>query len=211
MKATAFILAAALAAGALGPAASAGSTTGFGAARVAYLADAANGVEASVAAPETMSGIVGYTYRFHFVGSASTSATTYSLAAIVSPGSDTEARWNGSAAVPAGAADTSADVVIPPEALPFTAANTPFAIEVRAPNGTLVDRVEFSVDLRYREPPPDGGLLALALASASVWGVVFLYALNLHFTQRKLRAKAEALERAVEGPSAGVRADGKQR
>lgn len=191
--------------------ASAGSTSGFGATRTAHLSDAGNGVAVSVVCPETMSGITGFSFQFSLIGSAGTAAAAYTLAVVVSPGRDVEARWSGNTSVPAGAANTSAPVVIPAEALPFTAPNTPFSIELSAANGTLLDSVDFSVDLRYREPPPDGGLLALSLASASVWGIVFLYALNLHLAQRKLRAKVDALASAQTSPSAGGQADGEKR
>jgi hypothetical protein len=194
-----------------GGTAAAGSTSGFGAARTVGLADAGNGLTVTGPCPETISGFTGVAYRFSFVGSAATAAGAYTVSVIVSPGSDVPAYYNGTAQVQAGAGNASVEVVIPPDDLRFTAANTPFAIELRAPNGTLVDTAEFSVDLRYREPPADGGLLALAITSAAVWGIVFLYALNLHFAQRKLRARADALEGAVKGPSAGVRADGKER
>lgn len=191
--------------------AQAGSTTGVGSSRDVHLMDAANGVTVTVRAPESFSGFSGYTYRFAVVGNSSTLEADYKLAVVVSPGSDTEARWNGSVHVPAGTANTSADVVIAPDALPFTLANTPFSVELQEASGSVIDAALFSVDLRYREPPPDGGLLALALASASVWGIVFLYALNLHLTQRKLRARVSALERAQDGTSAEVRADGTER
>jgi hypothetical protein len=188
-----------------------GYTQGFGGSRTASLADPANHLAVSVPCPETINGSTGFTYHFSLVGAAPTHAATYNLSVIISPGRDTEARWNATVSVPAGESNTSADVVIPPGALPFTAANTPFSIALLDVAGAPVDSAEFSVDLRYREPPADGGLLALALASACVWGVVFLYALNLHLAQRKLRARADALEHAQNGPSAGVRADGKER
>jgi hypothetical protein len=201
--AAALLIASGLAAG--------GSTLGFGNTRTAHLSDEANGITVAVPCPETLLGFVGFTYRFNLSGSSATHAATYNLSVIVSPHSDTRVSWNVSVSVPAGAASTSAVVVIPPDALPFTVANTPFTMEMVSAGGALVDSVDFSVDLRYREPPPDGGLLALALASACVWGVVLLFALNLHFTQRKLRSRADALERAHEGPSAGGRTDGRER
>jgi hypothetical protein len=197
--------------GAVAGLASGGFTQGVGSSRTATLSDDANRMQVSVPCPETINGSTGFSYHFSLVGLASTHAATYNLSVVISPGRDTEARWNATVAVPAGVANTSADVVIPPNALPFTVTNTPFSIELIGSAGAIIDYAEFSVDLRYREPPPDGGLLALALASACVWGVVLLYTLNLHLAQRKLRARADALESAQNGPSAGVRADGKER
>ena len=201
-------LAVALAAAVLSSSALGGSTTGFGSSREVHLADPSNGLNVTVVSPESITGFVGYAYNFSLNGTASTQAAAYRVAVVVAPGSDTEARWNGTASVPAGAGATAAQVVIPPDALPFNNANTPFAIELQAANGTVLDSSEFSVDLHYHEPPADGGLLALALASASVWGIVFLYALNLHLTQRKLRARVSALERAQDDPPAEGGADG---
>lgn len=188
-----------------------GFVTGLGTHRTAHLFDTANGLEVKVEIPETFSGFAGYTYRFVLWGSNATSVRSYRVAVVVSPGGDTEARWNASGQGPSGAGNTTIDVVLGPDELPFTAPNTPFQVELQAADGSMIDSAQFSVDLRYREPPPDGGLLQLALATGFFWGLVFLYALHLHLAQRKLRARAQALERAIEGSSRGVRADGKER
>jgi hypothetical protein len=191
--------------------ASAGYTTGVGNARAAHLFDDSNGLNATVLVPEVVQGSLGYAYRFNLTGSPSTAARDYRAEVVVSPGSDTEARFNGTGPGPAGAASSTIDVAIGPDLLKFTTTNTPFAVELRSLNGSLIDSASFSVDLRYKEPPPDGGLLALALASACLWGLVFLYALHLHSTQRKLRARADALENARPGHLAEDRADGEKR
>lgn len=192
--------------------AAAGFVTGVGAHRTAHVFDAPNGLEVVVEIPETFSGFAGYTYRFVLLGSNATSAKSYRVAVVVSPGDpDAEGRWNGSGQGPSGVGNTTIDVAIGPDELPFTFPNTPFQIELEAADGALIDSAQFSVDLRYREPPPDGGLFQLALATGFFWGLVFLYALHLHLAQRKLRARAVALERSIEGSSGGVRADGKER
>lgn len=193
------------------PSASAGYVTGVGTARVAHLFDAANAAEATVTVPETFSGFSGFTYHFVIHGGNSTAARAYRVAVVVSPGSDTEARWNASGSGPAGAGEASINVTIGPNELPFNVARTPFEVELQAADGALLDTAAFSVDLKYREPPPDGGLLQLAIASAFFWGLVFLYGLNLHLAQRKLRARADALERSIEGSTKEVRAGGEKR
>ncbi len=187
--------------------ASAGFVTGSGAERTAHLFDPVNGVNVSVAIGETFSGIAGGSYRFVLHGSAGTAERPYRVEVVVSPGSETEARFNDTGDGPAGALNTTIEVAIRPGALPFTLANTPFAVELRSGAGALLDAVEFAVDLRYKEPPADGGLLNLALASAALWALVFLYALRLHFTQRKLRARTDALERSIQGSAKEGSAD----
>lgn len=189
-----------------------GYVTGVGVQRTAHLFDPENDLEVTVVVPETFSGFLGYNYSFEFTGSATTAATAYRVAIVVSPGDpDTEARWNASGQAPQGAIRSTIAVAIGPDELPFTFPNTPFQAELQAENGTAIDSAQFSVDLRYREPPPDGGFMQLALATGFFWGLVFLYALHLHRAQRKLRARADALERAVGGSSEGVRANGKER
>jgi hypothetical protein len=181
----------------VGPPVSAGFVTGVGATRTAHLFDASNGLEATVVVPESLDGIRGQTYNFTLQGSNSTASDEYLVAVVISPGRDTEKRWNGSGASPAGAISTTILVAIAADELQFTLSNTPFAVELRRPNGTLLDSAEFSVDLRYREPPADGGLLALTIASVCFWGGVLLYAVYLQLAQRKLRARTEALERSL--------------
>lgn len=200
-----------LALAALAPPASAGYVTGVGGSRVAHLFDPANGIEAMVTVPETFSGFVGFTYPFVLHGNNSTAARPYRVAVVVSPGSEVEARWNASGQGPEGAASATLNVTIGPGELPFNVANTPFQVELQTADGSLLDSAAFSVDLKYREPPPDGGLLQLAIASAFFWGLVFLYGLYLHLAERKLRARADALERAIEGTAKEVRARGKER
>jgi hypothetical protein len=189
-----------------------GYVTGVGNARTAHLSDDPNAVDATVIVPEVILGSEGYTYHFTLSGSNTTATRDYRLEVVVSPGDPiVEARFNATGPGPQGAALTTIDVKVGPDVLKFTTTNTPFAVELRSSNGSLIDSTSFSVDLRYKTPPPDGGLLALALASACLWGLVFLYTLHLHSTQRKLRARADALEHAHHEDSAGDRADGEKR
>jgi hypothetical protein len=176
---------------------SAGFVTGVGSTRTAHLIDSPNGLEAVVVVPEALDGFRGYTFSFSLQGSNSTAPADYLVSVVISPGRDTEKKWNGSGLGPSGDSNTTISVTIGPDELEFTLANSPFAVELRDANGTLRDSALFSVDLRYREPPADGGLLALTIATVCFWGGVLLYAVYLQLAQRKLRARAQALERSL--------------
>ncbi len=192
--------------------ASAGFVTGVGAGRVAHLADKGNGLSVTVVVPETLDSYVENRYVFTLTGSASTAPQGYAVEVAISPDDpDTRAAWNATAAVAAGASSTSTTVTIPVETIKGTLANAPFRFSLRAPNGTLLDSADAAIDVRWRSPPADGGLLQLALATTAFWALVFLYALHLHSNERKLRARAEALERALQGAQKDDPAPGPKR
>jgi hypothetical protein len=118
----------------------------------------------------------------------------YTLALVVSP-HDPELRASWAVTADAGAGDY--EIVVPAEALPYRRANVPFALELTGVGGAPIDSVEFSVDLTYRPPPPDGGLFQLAAGTVAAWGLVLLYAVSLHRAHQRLLARADALERAI--------------
>lgn len=178
----------------------AGYVTGAGATRTAHLFHAANGLEVSVGIPEVFEGYLANSFNFTLQGLNSTAAATYRVAVVVSPGSDIQARWNASGAGPVGNTAVTLQVTIPPDTIQGTQANAPFAVELYAANGALLDSTLYSVDLRYREPPADGGLFQLAIATTFFWGAVLLYAFHLQRAQRKLRSRADALERSLLEP-----------
>ncbi len=192
--------------------ASAGFVTGVGPARLAHLSDGGNGLTVTVVVPETLDSFVENVYRFNLSGSAATSPQGYTVEVAISPDDPlTRAAWNATAVVGAGAASTFATVGIPKEAIQGTLANTPFRFSLRASNGTLVDSADAAIDVRWRTPPADGGLLQLALATTAFWALVFLYALHLHSNERKLRARADALERSLQGAHKDDPANGSKR
>jgi hypothetical protein len=178
----------------------AGYVTGAGTSRTAHLFDSANGLEATVPIPEVFEGYAGNSFNFTLKGTALTASAAYRVAVVVSPGSDIEARWNATGTGPAGNTTVTVQVTIPPDTIQGTQANAPFAVELYAGNGTLLDSTVYSVDLRYREPPADGGLFQLAIATTFFWGAVLLYAFHLQRAQRKLRSRADALERSLLEP-----------
>lgn len=192
--------------------ASAGFVTGVGTARVAHLADPANGLTVTVGVNETFDSYADNHFVFTLEGSASTSAASYVVEVAISPNDpDTRAAWNATASVGAGASTTAVTVTLPPETIKGTLANTPFRFSLLAANGTVLDSADAAIDVRWRSPPADGGLLQLALATTAFWALVFLYALHLHSNERKLRARAEALERSLQGAQKDDPADGPER
>jgi hypothetical protein len=183
--------------------------TGAGASRTAHLFDPANGIEATVVVPETLDGLSNTAFLFTLKGSANTTYRTYIVAIIISPDSDeVRKEWNTSIEGPQGAGTVPKPLSIPAGELDYTIPNVPFRAQLRW-NGIVVDFADFSIDIRAKTPPADGGLTQLAIATVFFWGIVFLYAGYLHLTQRKLRAKADALERAIapsqEAPGRGNR------
>lgn len=192
--------------------ASAGFITGVGPSRLAHLADAGNGLTVTVGVNETLDSYVENHYVFTLAGSPPTLPQGYIVEVAISPDDpDTRAAWNATALVGSGASSIGATVAIPLEQIRGTLANTPFRFSLRSSNGTLLDSVETSIDVRWRTPPADGGLLQLALATTAFWALVFLYALHLHSNERKLRARADALERSLQGANTDDPAHGSQR
>jgi len=175
----------------------AGYVTGAGSARTAHLFDAPNGLEATVKVPETLDGLSDNSFVFTLTGSSNTTYRTYVVAIIISPDSaEVRKEWNTSIEGPMGPGPALKPVGIAAGELDYTVPNVPFRAQLRW-NGTVLDSADFSIDIRFKTPPADGGLTELAIATVFFWGIVFLYAGYLHLNQRKLRAKAEALERAL--------------
>ena len=186
------------------PPAEAGFVTGVGAQRTAHLFDGANGVNVTVLVNETLQGAVENKFIFTLNGTNATAAATYRVAIILSPGHpETETGWSAPVSVPAGTSSTNVAVTVPAETIQGRLRNAPFRAQLEDGAGARVDFVDFSADLLYRDPPPDGGMLQLAAATVFFWGLVLLYAGYLHLSLRKLRQKAELLERSSEGSTPG--------
>ncbi|HKZ58786.1 MAG TPA: hypothetical protein VJ547_02905 [Candidatus Thermoplasmatota archaeon] len=192
--------------------AAAGFVTGVGASRVAHLADPANGVTVTVGVNETFDSYAANAFTFTLAGDSSTAARSYTVEVAISPDDpDTRASWNATATLEAGSSTRAVTVTVPAEAIKGTLSNTPFRFSLLGSNGTLIDSAEAAIDVRWRSPPADGGLLQLALATTAFWALVFLYALHLHSNERKLRARAEALERSLQGAQKDDPAEGPKR
>ncbi len=180
--------------------AQAGYITGAGTQRTAHLFDAGHGVNVTVLLNESFQGAVENRFTFNLEGSNITTSRTYKVAIILSPGDpDTASSWSANGSVPDGTSSTNVIVTIPAETIQGRLRNAPFRAELQSDTGTPIDFVDFSADLLYRDPPPDGGMLQLAAATVFFWGLVLLYAGYLHLSLRKLRQKAELLERFPEG------------
>lgn len=192
--------------------AAAGFVTGVGASRVAHLADPGNGLTVTVRVNETFDSYADNHFVFTLAGDPSTAARSYTVEVAISPDDpDTRASWNGTVALDAGPSTRAVTVTVPAETIKGTLANTPFRFSLLASNGTLIDSADAGIDVRWRSPPADGGLLQLALATTAFWALVFLYALHLHSNERKLRARAEALERSLQGAKKDDPAEGPKR
>lgn len=192
--------------------AAAGFVTGVGASRLVHLADGANGVTVTVGVNETFDSYAANAFIFTVASGPSTTARSYTLEVAISPDDpDTRATWNATATVEAGTPAQAVTVTVPAETIKGTLSNTPFRFSLLAPNGTTVDWADAAIDVRWRSPPADGGLLQLALATTAFWALVFLYALHLHSNERKLRARAEALERSLQGAPKDDPAHGSKR
>lgn len=193
------------------PSAQAGYVTGIGTARTAHLFDSSNGLEVTVAVPETFEGYKGATYNFTLQGSSSTVAMDYLFAFVLNPDiSDARTEWNISGRGATGATKTTLTLSIPAEVIQGRQENAPVELVLAHATGAPIDTARLSIDLLYRAPPPDGGLLQLAIASTLFWGIVFLYAGYLSISQRKLNARAEALERSLHARTKEVPSRGEE-
>ncbi len=166
---------------------------------MAHLEDAANGLNVTVALLETFDGEHDNSFTFTLSGSAATAARPYTVRLIVSPDDPDglEASWETNVTGPEGESTVNATVAVPAETLPYRQTNVPFRVAILAGPQDPVDEVDFSMDLTYHPPPPDGGLFQLAGGTIAAWGLVLLYAVYLHRAHQRLRARTDSLERAL--------------
>jgi len=207
-------IAALLAAAALAVAghASAGYTTQSSGTKVVHVFDSPNGVEVLVFVNDTLDSNHANRFGFIITGSNSTVLRDYVIEIALSPDDpDVRVAWHATATIGPGTSADDGAVLIPAEQPSGTLANAPFRFSLKSPAGVLIDSTEVSIDVRYHSPPADGGLLQLALATTGFWALVFLYALHLHSNERKLRARADALERSLQGAHPDDPAQGPKR
>jgi hypothetical protein len=163
--------------------------------RAATLFDLPNNVSVTVKLLETLDGQQENRFEVLALGSGGGAAATYTVRLTVSPDDPDGLAASWETVVTAGDVDPVA-ITVPAETLPYRQNNVPFRLTLVA-DGRAVDEVDFSMDLTYHPPPPDGGLFQLAAGTVAAWGLVLLYAVVLHREHKRLRDRADSLERAI--------------
>lgn len=177
--------------------ADAGYVRGVGSSRYATLWDLPNNVSFTVKLLESLDGQEENQFQVIAVAGGTSATHDYVVRLTVSPDDPDglAASWETNI-TSLGSVPEPDVITVPAETLPYRQNNVPFRLTLIAA-GQAVDTVEFSMDLTYHPPPPDGGLFQLAAGTVAAWGLVLLYAVGLHRAHKRLLARADSLERAI--------------